>query len=195
LHNEYLTKEALEGFGDFKIGQVIYTVHYADDTVLMATEEAMLQGMIKRQTGIGRRYGMEMNVEKTKVMRISRQPSPVHILIDQKQLYDLEHFNHLGSVNTKWCKMYKENEIDDCHSKICFQQEEVPRTIKLESNLSKKLVKCHIWSKALCGVENWKLRKVGQEYLGSSEMWCWRRIEKISWADRETNEVLHAVKE
>jgi len=27
---------------------------------------------------------MEMNVEKTKVMRISRQPFPVKIMIDQK---------------------------------------------------------------------------------------------------------------
>jgi len=27
---------------------------------------------------------MDMNVEKTKVMRISRQPSPVTIMIDQK---------------------------------------------------------------------------------------------------------------
>jgi hypothetical protein len=32
----------------------------------------------------GRCYGMEMNVEKTKVMRISRQPLPVKIMIDQK---------------------------------------------------------------------------------------------------------------
>jgi hypothetical protein len=32
----------------------------------------MVDGVIE----IGRRYGMEMNVEKTKVMRISRQPSP-----------------------------------------------------------------------------------------------------------------------
>jgi len=31
----------------------------------------------------GRYYGMEMNVEKTKVMRISRHPSPVTIKIDQ----------------------------------------------------------------------------------------------------------------
>ena len=47
LYSEYLTKEALEGFGDFKIeGQVIYTVQYTDDTELMATEEAVLQGVI-----------------------------------------------------------------------------------------------------------------------------------------------------
>jgi len=31
LYSEYLTKEALEGFVDFKIGQVIRTVKYADD--------------------------------------------------------------------------------------------------------------------------------------------------------------------
>ena len=30
------------------------------------------------------RYGMQMNVEKAKVMRILRQPSPVQIMIDQK---------------------------------------------------------------------------------------------------------------
>jgi len=36
---------------------------------------------------------MEMTVEKTKVMTISRQPFPVKIMIDQKQLEDVEFFN------------------------------------------------------------------------------------------------------
>jgi len=35
-------------------------------------------------------YGMETNVEKTKVMRISRQPFSVKIMIDQKQLENVE---------------------------------------------------------------------------------------------------------
>jgi hypothetical protein len=49
LFSEYLTKEALEGFGDFKIGgQIIRTVKYADDLVLLAKEEMVLQGMIDR---------------------------------------------------------------------------------------------------------------------------------------------------
>jgi hypothetical protein len=54
---------------------MIQTVKYADDFVLMAKEETVLQGMIDRIIEIGRCYGMEMNVEKTKVMRISRQPT------------------------------------------------------------------------------------------------------------------------
>jgi hypothetical protein len=40
------------------------------------------KGMIDSLNEIGRRYGKEMNVEKTKVMRISRQPSPMKIMID-----------------------------------------------------------------------------------------------------------------
>jgi hypothetical protein len=43
LYSEYLTKEALEGLGDFKIGgQIIHTVKYADDLVLLAKEEKVL---------------------------------------------------------------------------------------------------------------------------------------------------------
>jgi hypothetical protein len=49
----------------------------------------------------------------------------------------------------------------------------------------KKLVKCYIWSIALCGAETWA---VDQKHLESFEMWCWRRMEKISWADYVRNE-------
>jgi hypothetical protein len=73
LYSEYLTKEALEGVGDFKIGgEVIRTVKYADDLVVLAKEETVLQSMIDRLIEIGRRYGMEMNVEKSKVKRIKK---------------------------------------------------------------------------------------------------------------------------
>jgi hypothetical protein len=43
----------------------------------------VLQGMIDRLNEIGRRNGAEINGEITKVMRISRQPSPIQIMIDQ----------------------------------------------------------------------------------------------------------------
>lgn len=43
--------------------------------------------------------------------------------------------------------------------------------------------------------ENWTLQKVDQEYLVSSEMSCWRRMENISWVDSVRNkEVLHRFK-
>jgi len=49
LYSECLTKEALDGFEDFNIGgQIIQTVKYADELVLMAKEETVLQGMIDK---------------------------------------------------------------------------------------------------------------------------------------------------
>jgi hypothetical protein len=39
-------------------------VKYADDLVLLAREEKVLQAMIDRLIEIGRSYGMEMDVEK-----------------------------------------------------------------------------------------------------------------------------------
>ena len=86
LYSECRTKEALDGLGDFNIGgQIIQTVKYADDLVLMAKEEKVLQDMIDTLTEIERCCGMEMNMAKTKVMRISRRPFPVKIMIDQKK--------------------------------------------------------------------------------------------------------------
>jgi len=63
-------------------------------------------------------------------------------------------------------------------------------------DLRKKLVKCYICSVALYGAETWTRRAVEQKHLESFEMWCWRRIETISWTDHVRNEeVLLRVKE
>jgi hypothetical protein len=43
---------------------------------------------------------MEINVEKTKVMRFSRQPFPVKIIKEKKQLVNMESFKYLGSILT-----------------------------------------------------------------------------------------------
>ena len=73
---------------------------YADDLVLLAKDKKVLQDMINKQTEIGGCYGMEMIVEKTNIMRISRQPFTVKIIIDQKQLEYVDFFNYFGSILT-----------------------------------------------------------------------------------------------
>jgi hypothetical protein len=53
--------------------------------VLLAKEEKLLQDITDKLTENVGCYRIKMNVEKTKVMRISRQPFPVKIIIDQKK--------------------------------------------------------------------------------------------------------------
>jgi hypothetical protein len=54
-------------------------------------------------------------------------------------------------------------------------------------------VKFYIWSITFYGAETWTLWKIDQEYVESSEMWCWRRIEKISCTDHVRSEVLQVM--
>ena len=49
-------------------------------------------------------------------------------------------------------------------------------------------MKCYVWSMALYGAETWTLRARDEKRLKCSEMWCWRRMEKISWTDHVRDE-------
>jgi hypothetical protein len=52
-----------------------------------------------------------------------------------------------------------------------------------------------MWSTASNGAETWTLRKVDQKYLENSEMWCWRRMDKMHCTELVRNEeVLCTVK-
>jgi hypothetical protein len=102
LCSECLTREALGGFEEYKTrGQVIRTAKDADDRVLLSKEETMLQGMPDRLIEIGKCHEMEMNVEKTKLMRNSSQPSALRNMIDQKQPENVEYTRCLVKMITK----------------------------------------------------------------------------------------------
>jgi hypothetical protein len=49
---------------------------------------------------------------------------------------------------------------------------------------------------ATSDAETWTLQKQDNKHLERSEMWCWRRMEKISWTNHVRNtEVLRRGKE
>jgi hypothetical protein len=123
---------------------------------------------------------MEINVERTKVMRISRQPLPVKIMVDQKQLENVGSFKYFGSILSNDGRCTCEIRRRIAMAKAAFNKKRTLFTGTLDLELMKMLVKCYIWSIALYGAETWTLREVDQKHLESFEMWWWRRMEKIS---------------
>jgi len=61
-------------------------VKYADNLVVLAKEKMVLLNITDSLIEIVQCSGMDISVEKTKVMTISRQPFPVQIMIAQKQM-------------------------------------------------------------------------------------------------------------
>ena len=107
-----------------------------------------------------------MNVEKSKVMRISRQPFPVQVTTDQTQLKNVEYLKHLGSIITNNARCTRRVKSRTAMAKAAFKKKKNLFTSKLDLNLRKKLVKCYTWSIALYGAETWTLRKSGSEIPG-----------------------------
>jgi hypothetical protein len=143
LYSEYLTKEALGGLGDFKIdGQIIHTVKYTDDLLLLAKEEKVLQDMIDKLIESRRCYGMEMNEKGTNIMRTSRQLLPANIIIEQKQLENVESFKYFGRILTNDGRCTCEIKCRIATSKIVFNKKRNLLTSTLNLELRKKLVKC-----------------------------------------------------
>ena len=113
-----------------------------------------------------------------------------------KQLENVESFKYFGSILTNDRRCTSEIKCRIAMAKAAFKKKRTLFTRTLDLELRKKLVKCYVWSIALYGVETWTLRAVDQKHLESFEIWCWRRMEKVSWTDHVRNEdVLLRVKE
>ena len=115
---------------------------------------------------------MEMNVEETKVMRISRRSFPINIMIDQKQLKNVKSFKYLGSMLTNDGRCTCEIKSRIAIAKAAFNKKNTLFTNKLDLDLRKKVVKCYTWSMSFCMVlklgffgqqlrKTWKVLKCG----------------------------------
>ena len=58
--------------------------NFADDTAIIAKTQEELQDMVNRLVDTGRKYGMEINIDKSQVMRISRSNESLQIKVNNR---------------------------------------------------------------------------------------------------------------
>src|SRR6476619_1545929 len=73
-------------------------------------------------------------------------------------------------------------------AKDAFNKRKELQTRSIRVDLRKRLVKILVWSVVLYGCETWTMRKEEINHLNAFEMWVWRRMGKVSWMDKTTNE-------
>jgi hypothetical protein len=92
------------------------------------------------------------------------------IMINQKQLENVESFKYLGSIPTNDGRCTGEIKCRIVMAKAAFNKKRALFISTLDLELRKKLVKCYIWSIALYGAETWALRAVDRKTAGKFEM-------------------------
>jgi hypothetical protein len=130
--------------------------------------------------------------KKTKVLRISRKPSPLQTMKDQEQLENVENFDGLGSIIANDARCAPEIKYRIVMANAASSRNKTLSSRKLYLNLTNKITKCHIRGIAFYGAKIWTHCNVDEKYMQSFKMWYWRKMERISWTECVRNEkVLH----
>ena len=95
-------------------------------------------------------------------MRISRQIALLQIVIDNKQLENVEYFNYLVSLITNNARCRLEIKFRIPMAKAAFNKKKASFPSKLDLYLRKKLVNCYIWNIAFYGADTWTVQKLDQ---------------------------------
>ena len=50
------------------------------------------------------------------------------------------------------------------------------------------LVKAMVFPVVMCGCESWTIKKAEHQRIDTFELWCWRRLLRVSWNGRRSNQ-------
>ena len=50
------------------------------------------------------------------------------------------------------------------------------------------LVKAMVFPEVMYGCESWTVKKAERQRIDASELWCWRRLLRVSWTARRSNQ-------
>ena len=172
-------------------GLNINNLRYADDTVLLADTMEDLQAIVNKINDIGKVYSMKINAKKTKLVVISRVASKpqVSITIDGTEIEQVAKFTYLGHLITEDGKCDDEikRRIGIAKTTFCRMNKVLTsRMISLDTR--KRIFQCYILSTLTYGAETWSISKLMCKRLKSFEIWCYRRMLRISWTCKVRNE-------
>ena len=50
------------------------------------------------------------------------------------------------------------------------------------------LVKAMVFPVIMCGCESWTIKKAEHRRINAFELWCWRRLLRVTWTARRSNQ-------
>ena len=173
-----------EAQAEIKIaGRNINNLRYADDTTLMSESEEELKSLLMKVKEEHEKVALKFNIQKTKIMAsssITSQQIDGEIVVDFTFLsskiaadgdssHEIKRFLLLGrKVMTNLDSIFKSRDI----------------TLPTKFHL----VKAMVFPVVIYGYESWTIKKAGHQGIDAFELWCWRRLLRIPWTARRSNQ-------
>ena len=192
LYSEAIMREALyeEQAGVLVNGMPVSNIRYADDTVLLAENANDLQRIVQKVHDVSIRYGLNMNLGKTKFIVFTKNPDPnVQLIVNNQSIDRVYQYKYLGTLinsNNDFSKELKARIENARRAFINMKQFFCSRA--LNNDLKMRMLRCYIFTILLYGIEAATLTKAMMKKIEAFEMWLYRRILRISYVDRVTNE-------
>ena len=163
----------------------INNLRYADDTTLMAESKEELKSLFMKVEEESEKVGLKLNIQKTKIMASGPITSWE---IDEGTVAD---FIFLGSKITADgdCS----HEIKRClllGRKVLTNLDSILRSRDITLPTKVHLVKAMVFPVVMYGCESWTVKKAERRRIDPFELWCWRRLLRIPWTARRSNQSL-----
>ena len=164
----------------------IYHLRYVDDTTLMPESEEELKSLLMKVKEENDKVGLKLSIQKTKIMASGPITS---WQIDGEAMETVTDFIFWGSKITAH---------GDCSHEIkrhCLLGRKVitnldsilkSRDITLPTKVC--LVKAMVFPVVMYGCESWTIKKAERQRTDAFELWCWRRLLRVSWTARRSNQ-------
>ncbi len=195
LYTEMIMRN-IDGMDGFKIGgTVINNLRYADDTVIIAESEQQLQHLIDVVVDESEKKGLYLNSSKSFTMVFSKSPinPKCNITVHGNPLEQVQSFIYLGSMFTSDARCEKEIRRRIAIAKSTFTSMDRVLTCRnIATAVRLRVLKCYVWSTMMYGCEAWTISGDMIRKLEAAETWFYRRMLRITWTDRVTNEDVYS---
>ena len=159
---------------------------YADDITLMAESEEELKSLLMKVKEKSEKVGLKFNIQKTKIIAYGPITS---WQIDGETMETVRDTIFLGSKITADGDSSHEIRRYFLHGKkamISLDSILKSRDISLPTKVH--LVKAMVLPVVMYGCESWTIKKAKCRSIAASELWCGRRLLRVSWTARRSNQ-------
>ena len=152
----------------------------------MAGKKTDLVELIRRLKSESEKAGLYFNIKKTNIMTTEEEDS---FVVDGEEIETVTSFTFLGSVIEKEGKCDMEINRRVAIGKTAMNGlEKIWKDKHVSIDTKKRLVKALIIPTVTYGSETWTMTKKMKKKINACEMWIWRKMQRISWKEKRTND-------